>query len=154
MLQAARSHSTRNWSNSTGKFTASTAHGASPACVRCERPVRPLPYVREGVERWSSRHGWYADCDACGEVVGEIGGGEEGAPLVGGEGEFMRAEELDAEVGEGGGIIIADAMDADHAVLGLHLNADLMQQVFILAQEFGHAGQCEHVRNRCHDQAA
>jgi hypothetical protein len=29
-----------------------------------------------------------------------------------------------------------------------------MQQVFILAQEFGHAGQCEHVRNRCHDQAA
>ena len=41
----------------------------SPACVRCDRPVRPRPYVREDVERWSSRHGWYAECDACGEVV-------------------------------------------------------------------------------------
>jgi RNA polymerase sigma-70 factor (ECF subfamily) len=42
---------------------------ASPACVRCEQPVQPRPYVREEVERWSSRHGWYAECDSCGEVV-------------------------------------------------------------------------------------
>jgi hypothetical protein len=36
------------------------------------------------------------------------------------------AQVLDAEVGEGGGIVVADAMHADHAVLRLHLNADLM----------------------------
>jgi hypothetical protein len=29
-----------------------------------------------------------------------------------------------------------------------------MQQVLILAQEFGDASQCEYVRNRRHDQAA
>jgi RNA polymerase sigma-70 factor (ECF subfamily) len=48
---------------------------ATPACVRCDRPVRALRYVREDVERWSSRHGWYAECDACGEVVsGSVSG--------------------------------------------------------------------------------
>jgi RNA polymerase sigma-70 factor (ECF subfamily) len=46
-----------------------------PACVRCDRPVRPMTYVREDVEHWSGRHGWYAECDACGEVVsGSVSG--------------------------------------------------------------------------------
>jgi hypothetical protein len=45
-------------------------------------------------------------------------------------------------------------MHADHAALRLHLNADPMQQVLILAQEFGDASKCEDVRNRRHDQAA
>jgi RNA polymerase sigma-70 factor (ECF subfamily) len=40
-----------------------------PTCVRCARPVRPRPYVREEVERWSARHGWHVACTHCGEVV-------------------------------------------------------------------------------------
>jgi RNA polymerase sigma factor (sigma-70 family) len=41
----------------------------APTCVRCDRRVTPRPFVREGVEHWSSRHGWSADCPACGEQV-------------------------------------------------------------------------------------
>jgi len=56
-------------------WTSSYWDSPSPACVRCERPVQTLTYVREDVERWSSRHGWYAECDACGEVVsGSVSG--------------------------------------------------------------------------------
>jgi hypothetical protein len=34
-----------------------------------------MTYVREDVEHWSGRHGWYAECDACGEVVsGSVSG--------------------------------------------------------------------------------
>jgi RNA polymerase sigma factor (sigma-70 family) len=40
-----------------------------PSCVRCDRPVVRQPYVRDEVESWSGRHGWYAECDGCGEVV-------------------------------------------------------------------------------------
>ena len=48
---------------------------ASPTCVRCDRPVRARPYTRDDVERWSSRHGFYAECDVCGEVVsGSVSG--------------------------------------------------------------------------------
>lgn len=42
---------------------------ADPTCVRCDRPVAPRPYVRDDVESWSGRRGWYAECDGCGEVV-------------------------------------------------------------------------------------
>jgi hypothetical protein len=38
-------------------------------------------------------------------------------------------------------------MRADDAILGLHLNADLMQQVLMLAQEFGDPSQCAYLRN-------
>jgi hypothetical protein len=37
--------------------------------VRCDRQVAPRPYVRDDVESWSGRRGWYAECDGCGEVV-------------------------------------------------------------------------------------
>jgi hypothetical protein len=42
---------------------------ADPTCVRCDQPVAPGPYVREEVEGWAGRHGWYAECGGCGEVV-------------------------------------------------------------------------------------
>ena len=37
--------------------------------MRCDRQVAPRPYVRDDVESWSGRRGWYAECDGCGEVV-------------------------------------------------------------------------------------
>jgi RNA polymerase sigma factor (sigma-70 family) len=50
-------------------------YSPGPTCVRCDLPVRPQPYARDDVERWSSRHGWYAECAACGEVVsGSVSG--------------------------------------------------------------------------------
>jgi RNA polymerase sigma factor (sigma-70 family) len=56
-------------------WTSSYWDAAEPACVRCDRTVRPRAYKRDDVERWSSRHGWYAECDACGEVVsGSVSG--------------------------------------------------------------------------------
>jgi len=64
------------------------------------------------------------------------------------------AQVFDPGLGEGGGIIIANAMHADHAVLGLHFDAQLMQQIFILAQKFGDPSEREHMRNRRHAQAA
>jgi RNA polymerase sigma-70 factor (ECF subfamily) len=46
-----------------------------PPCMRCGRPVARLGYVREDVERWSARHGWYATCEGCGEEVsGSVAG--------------------------------------------------------------------------------
>ena len=55
----------------TDAYWAST----DPSCVRCDRPVSPLPYTRDDVESWSGRHGWYAECDGCGEVVsGSVAG--------------------------------------------------------------------------------
>ncbi len=42
---------------------------AAPACVRCHRPVTPRPYTRPELGHWSSRHGWVATCDGCGEQV-------------------------------------------------------------------------------------
>ena len=44
-------------------------------CVRCGKPVSARTYERDDVDRWSSRHGWYAECSACGEVVsGSVSG--------------------------------------------------------------------------------
>jgi hypothetical protein len=61
---------------------------------------------------------------------------------------------LDPVLGERWRVVIANIMHADHAVLGLHFDTELMQQVFILAQKFGDESECEHMRNRRHDQAA
>jgi RNA polymerase sigma factor (sigma-70 family) len=50
-------------------------YSSSPTCVRCDRPVQPRRYVRGHLDRWSSRHGWYAECEACGEVAsGSVSG--------------------------------------------------------------------------------
>ncbi|HEY7042749.1 MAG TPA: RNA polymerase sigma factor [Nocardioidaceae bacterium] len=38
-------------------------------CVRCGRLVAVQPYVRADAWSWSTRRGWYADCDGCGEQV-------------------------------------------------------------------------------------
>jgi RNA polymerase sigma factor (sigma-70 family) len=37
------------------------------ACVRCGRSLRILPYTRPDCTTWSAQHGWYVDCDHCGE---------------------------------------------------------------------------------------
>jgi hypothetical protein len=48
------------------------AGGTTPSpmpCVRCGREVAPRTYVREDTTAWASRHGWYSECDACGQQV-------------------------------------------------------------------------------------
>ncbi len=41
---------------------------AQPCCVRCDRPVVPRQYARDG-SSWSSARGWAAVCAVCGEAV-------------------------------------------------------------------------------------
>jgi RNA polymerase sigma factor (sigma-70 family) len=56
-------------------WTQSYWSSSAPRCVRCDHAVTPQPYTRDEVERWSTRHGWYASCDACGqEVSGSVAG--------------------------------------------------------------------------------
>jgi RNA polymerase sigma-70 factor (ECF subfamily) len=48
------------------------ADGTAPVprpCVRCGREVTPHTYDREDDSAWWSRHGWYAECDGCGQQV-------------------------------------------------------------------------------------
>jgi hypothetical protein len=49
----------------TGGYWSSEA----PRCVRCDRVVVPRTYTRDEPGAWSSRHGWWAGCAACGEEV-------------------------------------------------------------------------------------
>ncbi len=66
-----------------GAWTHTYWNDVSPACVRCAQPVQPQTYVREDVDRWTHRHGWYAACDACGEVVsGSVAGRVLALPAV------------------------------------------------------------------------
>lgn len=61
---------------------------------------------------------------------------------------------FDAEVGEGGDAVIMDPVDAKDAVLGLHLDADLVKPILILTEHFGDAGDGEDARDSGHVHAA
>jgi RNA polymerase sigma factor (sigma-70 family) len=41
----------------------------APRCVRCDRPVTPRAYAHDDGGPWPVRHGWLAECAACGEAV-------------------------------------------------------------------------------------
>jgi hypothetical protein len=64
------------------------------------------------------------------------------------------AQVLDSEVGKGRRVFVTEPMDADEAVLGFHLIADLMKPVFVFAEKLGNAGEREHVGDGGHLQAA
>jgi RNA polymerase sigma-70 factor (ECF subfamily) len=55
---------TADWS--LGYWSPSERSGWA-ACVRCGRRQQVLPYTRPAGTTWSARHGWYVDCDGCGE---------------------------------------------------------------------------------------
>jgi hypothetical protein len=61
------------------------------------------------------------------------------------------AQVLDAEVGDG---VIVGAVNVDDAVLGLHLDADLVEQILVLTKHLSDAGEGEDVGDGCHAQAA
>lgn len=46
-------------------------------------------------------------------------------------------EVLDSIAGKGRHVLFSAAVDTYDAVLRLHIDADVMQQVFVLAQQFG-----------------
>jgi hypothetical protein len=50
-------------------WTSSYWSSPDPACVRCGAAVTVRRYTRPDVEHWASRHGWHAECTACGEAV-------------------------------------------------------------------------------------
>jgi RNA polymerase sigma factor (sigma-70 family) len=53
------------------------------ACVRCGRGLQVLPYTRPDYATWSARHGWYVDCDHCGEQTsGSLAGIAHALPAV------------------------------------------------------------------------
>jgi hypothetical protein len=64
------------------------------------------------------------------------------------------AQIFDAIISEGGHVILADAINGDDAVLGHHLDADLLEPVLILSEHFGDAGDGEDAGDRSHGQAA
>ena len=48
-------------------------------------------------------------------------------------------EAVDALVGEGQDAVVVEAVDPDHAVLWLHFDGDVEQEVDVLAEVFGDA---------------
>jgi hypothetical protein len=52
---------------------------------------------------------------------------------------------LDAILGEGRDAILTDAIDAQAAVFGEHIDREFVQPVFILAERFGYVADGEYV---------
>jgi hypothetical protein len=61
---------------------------------------------------------------------------------------------LDAVFGECGHAILTYAVDPEAAVFGEHVDRQLVQPVFVLAEQVGDVADREDGCNRCHDQAA
>jgi hypothetical protein len=88
---------------------------------------------------------------ARGVLLGWLGG----APFsVGAVEADELAQVLEAEVSEGWRVLVVEAVDGQHAALGLELEADLVQPVLVLAEQGCDAGQREDVANCGHAQAA
>jgi hypothetical protein len=65
-----------------------------------------------------------------------------------------RSEIIDAVGREGRYRLFPGAENCEAAILGVHIDADLLQQVLVFSEHFCDAGDCEDVAYPCHGQAA